>query len=195
MSRWLQKSSLGLAAVLMTHLAYAHTGVGATTGFLAGLTHPLLGLDHVLVITAVGLWAASLGGRAIWLVPGAFVSAMLVGGVLGMNAIDIPAVEYGILGSVVILGALIAFRSRMPTVIGMGIVALFALFHGHAHGTEMSLITSGLLYGLGFISTTIFLHLIGIGLGLLSGSTIPEKVIRAGGIAMMAAGTALFAFS
>lgn len=189
----LQKSGLALAAVWFANFAYAHTDVGTTAGFIAGLAHPLGGLDHVLAMLAVGLWAALLGGRAMVLVPGAFVGTMMLGSILGMAAIGIPAVELGILGSTLVLGALIALNARMSTAIGMGIVAAFALFHGHAHGAEMPALASGMLYGLGFAVATASLHILGIGLGLLSGNVIPEKAIRAGGIAIMAAGTVLFA--
>src|SRR3546814_827787 len=116
--------------------ALAHTYGVYGGGFGAGFSHPLGGLDHVLAMVAVGVWAAQIGGRAMWLVPAAFVAAMIGGGLVGMAGVPLPMVELGIVASVVLLGALIALQSRLPLPLSMALVALFALFHGHAHGLE-----------------------------------------------------------
>src|SRR6202142_307603 len=121
--------------VLAASPAFAHVGIGSTTSFVAGFTHPLFGLDHVTVMIAVGLWAALKGGRALWAWPAAFVGVMLVGGALGMAHVPIPLVEPGILASVVALGLLVAVAADLPIGVGAIIIGAFALLHGHAHGT------------------------------------------------------------
>jgi len=162
-------SSLGLAilaAVCLPNLAQAHIIPGEPPGFAHGFQHPLHGLDHILAMVAVGLWAVHLGGRALWAVPSTFVGMMVVGGALGMAGVPVPFVETGILVSVFFLGALLLTAARLPLWGGMTLVALFALMHGHAHGAEMPDSASGWAYGAGFALATILLHLSGIGLGL-----------------------------
>jgi urease accessory protein len=149
----------------MTAPALAHTGIGDTHGVVHGFAHPVSGIDHVLAMLAVGLFAAQLGGRALWLVPLAFVSMMAVGGTIGVVGFGLPFVEIGIGLSVVALGIALAARWHLPTVAAMALVGFFAIFHGHAHGTEMPDSVSGLTYGLGFIIATAMLHAVGIGLG------------------------------
>jgi urease accessory protein len=180
-----------LAGVSFPSSAIAHVGVGPTSGVLNGLAHPVTGLDHILAVVAVGLWAAQRGGRAIWLVPLAFVSVMAVGGVLGMMAISIPFVEQGIVASVLALGVLIAAAVRLPLVASMLLVGLFALFHGHAHGAEMPDTAAGLAFGLGFILATASLHGIGIGLGLAVQRLGRERLVRYAGGAIAACGVYL----
>jgi len=155
---------LALADPVAAHPLAAHLAAGG--GFAAGFAHPFSGLDHVLAMVAVGLWAVRLGGRAVWLVPTAFVAMMLVGGALGMLGVALPAVELGILGSVLLLGLMVALSLRLPVALGMALVGVFALYHGHAHGNEMPATEAAGLYGLGFAAATAALHLIGIGLGL-----------------------------
>ena len=131
--------------------ALAHTGVGSVSGFSAGFGHPIGGLDHVLAMVAVGILAAQLGGKSAWLVPASFVTMMVIGGILGINGVHVPFVELGIVGSVIILGAVIALGRELPMGLAMALVGLFAIFHGHAHGTEMPMDASGLEYAFGFI--------------------------------------------
>ena len=160
-----------IAAAFVTLIAgpaLAHTGVTPTAGFLAGFSHPMLGADHLLAMVAVGLWASQLGGRALWLVPGTFVTVMIAGGIVGMSGIGLPAVEFGILGSVVLLGLLVALQAKLPVVLGMVLVGVFALFHGHAHGTEMPADGHTLLYAAGFVVATAGLHALGVAAGLLA---------------------------
>jgi urease accessory protein len=159
---------IGAIAIVLwiPKIASAHTGVGDVTGFWHGLEHPIGGLDHILAMVAVGLWAAQMGGKALWIVPGAFVTAMVGSSILGHFAIPLPGVEQGILASDFILGLLLLFSARLPLALSAEIVAILAIFHGYAHGAEMPETASGLAYGLGFIVSTAFLHLAGIGIGL-----------------------------
>ena len=152
--------------LLMPRVASAHTGIGDPTGFLHGLEHPIGGLDHILAMVAVGLWAAQIGGKALWLVPGAFLLAMSGSSVLGHFGLPLPGVEQGILASDFILGLLLLFTTRLPLAVSVGIVSVLAIFHGYAHGAEMPETASGLTYGIGFMMSTAGLHLAGIGIGL-----------------------------
>jgi len=185
MKRFLQLATL--AAFLAPTAALAHVGVGNTSGFMHGFMHPLSGLDHQLAMILVGLFAYRLGGRALWLVPLTFVSVMAMGGFLGVVGVPIPFVEVGIALSVVVLGAIVALGVKAPLAVAMGAVGLFAIFHGHAHGSEMPLDASGLAYGVGFMLATAVLHAVGIGMGFLIGmssKTCGNNVYRvAGGLA------------
>jgi urease accessory protein len=182
---------IAAAAVFAATPALAHTGHGPTGGLVAGLAHPVFGLDHVLAMVAVGLWAAMAGGRSVWLVPAAFLVAMAAGGILGVAGVGLPAVEIGIVLSVVALGALVAARAILPVALGMAVVGVFAVFHGHAHGAEMPAAASGLAYGLGFLISTAALHAAGVGIGALAGRLAQERALRAGGGAIAAVGLLL----
>ena len=188
MKRLLQLASL--TVFLAPTAALAHTGVGDTSGFMHGFMHPLGGLDHQLAMILVGIFAYQLGGRAMCLVPLTFVAVMAFGGFLGIAGIPVPFIEIGIALSVVVLGAIVAFGVKVPVAVAMGIVGLFAVFHGHAHGSEMPTDASGLEYGLGFVLATALLHAAGIGIGFLIGMTsksLGNDVYRvAGGLASVA---------
>jgi urease accessory protein len=161
--------SLPLAALSLLAFpatALAHTGIGSTDGLLHGFAHPLGGLDHILAMVGVGLLAARLGGRALWLVPAAFVAMMAVGGAAGMYGHDLPWVEAGIALSIVVLGLAVAFNLSLPALGAASVVGFFAIFHGHAHGAEMPADISGLGYALGFVLATATLHVTGIAFGL-----------------------------
>ena len=160
---------LALGLALLAFPASAHVGVGDTTSFAAGFGHPLSGLDHMTVMIAVGLWAALKGGRAIWAWPVAFVTVMLFGGALGMAHVPIPFVEPGILASVVALGLLVALAADLPVWAGGLIIGLFAILHGHAHGTEVPETASGIEYMAGLAFATAGLHAVGIAFAILLG--------------------------
>lgn len=149
---------------------FMHTAGGG--GIVSGFLHPILGLDHLLAMVSVGLLSAQLGGKAIWTVPATFVSIMAVGGILGLVGVPLPLVEIGIAGSVILLGIAIAANKGLPIALAMSIVALFGLFHGHAHGTELPDITNtiGLIiaYVTGFLVATVGLHVIGALLGMMA---------------------------
>jgi urease accessory protein len=172
--------------------AFAHVGAGEVSGFAAGFSHPLMGLDHVTVMIAVGLWAALKGGRALWVWPAAFVGVMLVGGALGMAHLPIPFVEPGILASIVALGLLVALAVDLPVWTGAVVVGAFALLHGHAHGTEVPETASGIEYMAGFALATAALHAVGIGAALLLGMRF-RNVVRFAGAACAAVGIGLIA--
>jgi urease accessory protein len=178
-----------LAVSILASPALAHTGAGVTAGVSAGLLHPLTGLDHLLIMAAIGIWAAILGGRTLWAVPTAFVAMMAVGAFLGALGPSLPFIEAGITFSVIAMGALIAFRINVPVAAGMAIAGGFALMHGQAHGAEMAAGANGVVYGLGFCIATALLHAAGIGLGL----TVKPSLLRWTGAAVSAAGLALLA--
>jgi urease accessory protein len=150
-----------LLAVLPT-AALAHAGGAEAHGFVHGFAHPVGGLDHVLAMLAVGVFAFVLGGRALWLVPLSFVGMMAAGFLLGLAGLELPFVELGIALSVVVIGAAAASGKPMPVVGAMALVGIFAVFHGHAHGAEMPADASGLTYALGFMLATASLHAAGI---------------------------------
>lgn len=174
--------------------AQAHIIPGDVHGFGSGFAHPLHGLDHILVMIAVGLWAAQLGGRARWLVPASFVGVMALGGALAMSGLRVPFTEEGILLSVLVMGILIAVAARFPLPASMAIVGLFAFFHGHSHGMEMPVNAVGLAYGAGFALATALLHACGIGMGMLAHQCARPPVIRFAGAAITVAGVCLWVF-
>ena len=173
--------------------AFAHVGHGATESFAAGIAHPFGGLDHIAVMVAVGLWAAVKGGRALWLWPVTFVGVMLVGGALGMAQIALPFVEPAILASVVALGLLVALAVDLPLVVGAGVIGAFALFHGHAHGSEVAENVGGFEYMAGFAFATATLHLTGIGFAQLMTRAQMRPAIRVAGAVCVALGVGLYA--
>lgn len=147
--------------------AWAHTESGQASGFIAGLLHPISGLDHVLAMVAVGLWGAQLGNPALWMLPVAFPLVMAFGGFLGLISVPLPRIEVGIALSGVMLGLAVATKLQPPLWVATLLVAVFAIFHGHAHGTELPEGASGLTYSLGFVMATGLLHASGITIGLL----------------------------
>jgi urease accessory protein len=189
----MRRTTLAALALILGTVgaAEAHTPGAAGAGLVEGFVHPLLGLDHLLAMVAVGLWAAQLGGSAVWLVPASFMTMMAVGGGAALSGFDLPAVEFGILGSLLALGALVATAARLPVAVGAALVGFFAFFHGHAHGAEMPEAVAVTLYALGFIAATGLLHGIGVALGLYWQGGIARWIVRAGGAAVAAAGLVL----
>ncbi len=182
-----------LALASATAPALAHTGHGDVSGFVAGFLHPVGGLDHVLAMVAVGLFAAHLRRRALWAVPAAFVALMAVGAALGMNGVGVPHVETGIALSVIVFGAMLALGLTLPVGVAMGLVGFFAIFHGHAHGAELPAGASGAAYAAGFLLATAALHGAGVGVGIAAGRLASMRAVRFGGAAMAAAGVGLLA--
>ncbi|MDR7221257.1 HupE/UreJ family protein [Aminobacter aminovorans] len=145
--------------------AFAHFNPEEHGSLLAGVSHPLFGVDHILAMGAVGLWAALLGGRALWLVPSAFVATMAIGFAAAVAGAPLPFVEPVILASVVVTGLLAAVALKVPTWAGIVMVGFFAFFHGYAHGGELGS-AGALSFGFGFALSTALLHATGLGLGL-----------------------------
>ncbi|MCF6367436.1 HupE/UreJ family protein [Rhizobium halophilum] len=170
--------------------AFAHLDPTAHGSFMAGISHPLFGADHILAMVAVGLWASQIvvnsgNRRPLWIVPAAFVGTMALGFLAAVAGIGLPFVEPAILASVVALGLLVAMAARLPTAASAAVVAIFALFHGHAHGGELG--TAGALqFGLGFVVSTALLHAAGIALGLGIGRFAPWAARLAGGLTALA---------
>jgi urease accessory protein len=168
--------------------AWAHEQSGQAAGFVSGLLHPLSGPDHVLAMVAVGLWGAQLGAPAIWLLPVTFPLVMAVGGFLGLLGVPLPGVELGIAASAILLGAMVATEARPPPWQAAALVAFFAVFHGHAHGTELPAGESGLLYSVGFVVATGGLHATGIAIGLIHRWRSGRIALRGAGAAVSVAG-------
>jgi urease accessory protein len=184
----------GAAFVLLAlpGFAEAHPDPAHAVGLVHGFMHPLTGIDHILAMVAVGLLAVHMGGRALWALPLAFLGMMAVGGALGVAGIAIPHVEIGITLSVIVLGAAVALRLQWPLAAAMGLVGLFAIFHGHAHGAEMPETASGLAYAAGFLVATASLHAAGIALGYVIGAQASAaRLMRAAGVAMGLVGIVL----
>ncbi|HEU5208735.1 MAG TPA: HupE/UreJ family protein [Longimicrobiales bacterium] len=199
MSHFAHVRRAGLVAGLLSLVpaaVFAHPGHGgaATHDLLHGFMHPLHGMDHLLAMVAVGLWAAQRNGRSVWALPVAFVGFMAVGFVLGAGGIAMPAVELGIAASVLVLGIAVALAVRVPTIGAVALVALFALFHGHAHGAELSAGMIAGLFGAGFAASTALLHTAGIVLAFGMRHAITTRsypIERAIGAGIAAAGLAL----
>jgi urease accessory protein len=191
------RTALLLLAALSSGLALAHPGHPGSThaamGFGAGFSHPFSGLDHLLAMLAVGLWAAQNKRPARWLLPLAFPLMMAAGAAVAYAGVALPGIETGIAASVATLGLLIAFAVRMPAAAATAVVSLFAMFHGYAHGAELPSGASVALYGAGFVAATAVLHSIGLGLGLTAGKDIADKVLRIAGVGIAAAGAYLLA--
>jgi urease accessory protein len=182
-----------LAAALLAAPAFAHSGAGVAGGFAAGFMHPLSGLDHLLAMVAVGIWGAFLGRPLVWMLPVAFPLVMVVGGVLGIAGVPLPHVELGIAASVIVLGLAIAAAWRAPPWAAVAIVATFAIFHGHAHGTELPTAAAPEAYAAGFVISTGLLHVAGIGIGLLGNLPRGTQILRTTGAAILVLGVWILA--
>jgi urease accessory protein len=169
----------------------AHTTGGAVGGLGSGLGHPFIGVDHLLAMLAVGMWAYQLGGSSVWKVPLAFVLTLLVGASIGLTGLSLPFIEPVIAASVMVFGLLIAMRSRVAPVLASMLVALFALFHGYAHGIEMPLAVTPLNYVAGFSLATIGLHGLGVMFAYVIHRTTHTMLLRVGGFGLAGTGLVL----
>ena len=182
--------------LLIPTAAFAHPGHIEGLGIASGFMHPVSGLDHILAMVAVGVFAFVLGGRALFLVPLSFVGMMAVGFLLGANGVNLPFVELGIALSSIVIGGVAASGRSMPVAAAMSLVGVFAVFHGHAHGAEMPANAGGLEYAAGFMAATALLHAVGItaamGVARLTGrfgrplAQIAGGVFALGGIGVLA---------
>jgi len=168
--------------------ASAHSTTGNIGGFVSGFEHPLTGLDHIVAMIAVGLWGAYLRAPAMWLLPVVFPVVMAFGGALGVLHVTLPAVETCIALSGLLLGLAVAFAVRPPLWVAAVIVGFFAIFHGHAHGTELPNSANAMTYAIGFVIATGLLHLSGIALGLLLRWPWGHVVVRLSGAAIAVIG-------
>lgn len=187
--RALSAAAASAAVLCAAGPAAAHSDAGSLAGgFASGLMHPVGGIDHVVAMVGVGLWGAFLGAPAIWVLPVVFPLVMALGGLLGLLGVPLPGVEAGIAGSALVIGAMVAARARPPLALAAVIVAAFAIFHGHAHGTELPSSASPLTYSLGFVTATGLLHLAGIAFGLLARWPVGVRAVQAAGLAIAGAG-------
>ena len=161
--------------------ASAHSEIGNIGGFVSGFKHPLTGIDHIVAMVAVGLWGAFLGGRAMWTLPVVFPVVMALGGAMGVLGMPLPGVEIGIALSGIILGLMVAFAAKPPLWVAAVIVGIFAIFHGHAHGTELPEAANAMTFAIGFVISTGLLHLSGIAFGLLVKWPWGRIAVRLGG--------------
>lgn len=183
--------ALTLVTLLSPAAASAHVEGSPAGGFLSGIWHPVSGLDHVLAMVAVGLWGAQLGAPAVWVLPVAFPMVMAFGGTLGLMGLGLPGVELGIAASAIALGAVVLTETRPRLWLAVLLVGFFAIFHGHAHGTELPEGTSGLYYSIGFVIATGCLHGTGIAIGLIHRWSAGRVALRCGG-ALVAIGGVYF---
>ncbi len=182
---------LASALLLSPALALAHPGHDHA-GVMSGIAHPIVGLDHLLAMVAVGLWAAQQTGQARWALPLTFVATMLLGGLIGFAGFDMPLMETGIAGSVLALGLLVALAVRPPLAVAAGLTALFALSHGVAHGLELPALSSPWGYAAGFVAATAALH----GIAYAVARTLPRvaaPLVRLAGAASALTGAWLLA--
>jgi urease accessory protein len=180
-TRMFQGVLIILFSLAWAQTACAHVEGGQAAGFFTGLQHPWSGLDHVLAMIAVGLWGAQLGSPALWLLPIAFPMMMSMGAMLGLLGIPVPGVEIGIALSAIVLGTMVMAEVQPKLAIAIAMVGIFAIFHGHAHGTELPPGQSGLLYSMGFVIATGCLHGLGIALGLVKGMPAGRLALRGAG--------------
>lgn len=171
-----------------TPSAQAHVQQGQAVGFITGLEHPWSGLDHVLAMIAVGLWGAQLGNPALWILPVTFPMVMSLGAMMGLLEIPLPGIEVGIAVSAILLGAMVFGEVKPKLYIAAVMVGFFAIFHGHAHGTELPAEQSGLLYSMGFVIATGVLHGIGITIGLIHRWPAGKLALRGAGAFITAMG-------
>ena len=183
-----RRGAFVIAAALMTLPVLAHVEAGEARGLLKGLTHPISGLDHVVAMLAVGLWGAQLGAPALWVLPVCFPMVMAFGGMLGLLGIPLPGVEIGIALSGIVLGLCVALEIRPILPVAASLVGVFAIFHGHAHGTELPEGQNGLLYSIGFVVATGLLHGAGIGVGAVHRWDWGKLSLRVAGFAIALVG-------
>ena len=192
MKRFALGSVVTLALVALPLLAFGHPHHNSAGhgGFGAGFLHPLLGLDHLLAMAGVGLWAAQQRSPgAIWLVPAAFLAVMVIGFGLGLATAPAALVEFGIVGSLAVVGVLVFVGRQFPLLPAVTLAGLFAVFHGHAHGAEMAAGLSGIAFGLGFaLASALLLAAGAVAWRMTEARTLEKPVARSAGVALIAAG-------
>lgn len=187
------RAALTFTLLLISMPAFAHSGGSIAGGFASGVLHPLLGPDHVIAMVAVGMWGVFLGAPAIWLLPVVFPLVMALGGILGIVGVPLPAIETGIAASAIVLGLMVALAARPPLWAAAVLVGAFAIFHGHAHGTELPAGADAAAFSIGFVMATGLLHLAGIGFGFAAVWRTGRIAVRAAGAAIAVLGAAFLA--
>ncbi len=181
-SRLCHISLVGVMVVMfllaLTDHAFAHVQQGMSISFMTGLSHPWSGLDHVLAMVAVGLWGAQLGTPAVYVLPITFPLVMTFGAMLGLLGIPLPGIEVGIAFSAIVLGIMVLGEVQPKLIVAAVLVGCFAIFHGHAHGTELPSELSGQMYSIGFVLATGCLHGFGILIGLIHRWPIGQAILR-----------------
>jgi len=180
-SRTVQSGFVLLLLAVSAQSAFADVEGGQAAGLITGLQHPWSGLDHILAMIAVGLWGAQLGKPSIWVLPIAFPMMMAAGAMMGLLGIPVPGVEIGIAFSAILLGLMVLAEVRPKLAVSIAMVGFFAIFHGHAHGTELPPGQSGLLYSMGFVIATGCLHGLGIVIGLVKELPLGRQALRGAG--------------
>lgn len=182
--------ALVVIGLMLSAPAFAHTDQLTAGGFINGFTHPIRGWDHVVAMVAVGIWGAYLGQPSVWALPIVFPSIMAVGGAMGVVGMPVPSVELMIALSGIVLGLLIVFAIRLPTIVAAIVVGIFAIFHGYAHGAELPNAANPGIYSMGFVLGTGVLHVTGIGFGLLRAVRFGDVIVRSigGGICLTGLG-------
>jgi urease accessory protein len=192
----ISKNILATIAILSTFIptiTFAHNSEH-NSGLIYGLQHPITGLDHIIAMIAVGLIAFMVGGKSKFLLPIMFVSTMIIGSILGGSGINIPFIDQGILVSDIILGAVLLFALRIPNLISYSLIGVFAIFHGFAHGAEVPNGVNGITYGIGFVTTTIGLHILGMITGYIAQNyelKTQKLIYRIAGLLVLLASTFL----
>lgn len=179
---------VGAALLALPSPAFAHIAGQPASGFASGFKHPLFGFDHLLAMLAVGIWGAQIGGRSIWVLPVLFPLVMAIGGVIGISGIELPQPETFVAGSVLVLGAAILAAWKAPEIVSGLLIAVFAIFHGYAHGIELPKAQDPVTFGLGFVIATGMIHLVGIGFGLLFSRPFKGWIARGAGALIASAG-------
>jgi urease accessory protein len=183
-----RRRALLAVVALWPAAAFAHAEQGGASGLLAGLRHPVSGLDHVVAMVAVGLWGAQLGAPAVWLLPVTFPMVMAFGGMLGLSGVSLPGVEAAVALSGVALGLAVLGEWRPRLGLAAAVVGFFAVFHGHAHGVELPPGADGLAYSIGFVAATGTLHATGIGVGVVHRWAWGRLALRAAGASVASIG-------
>ena len=191
MRKFTARIVVAMMLVGISNVAFAHPGHNVS-GLAAGLMHPFSGMDHLLAMVAVGLWAAQGGGRKVWLLPATFMTMLAVGAGLAMQWQSLPMVEAGIATSVLALGLLVALSMQLPAAFAVAVTALFGFFHGYAHGLELPESAAPASYALGFLAATALLHASGVAVGIAA-RRWHELLARMLGVAIAASGVYLLA--
>lgn len=177
--------------IFLAGATHAHPGHDHVHGLAHGLTHPIFGMDHLLAMIGVGLWAAQRGGRAVWALPTVFVGSMAIGGALGLAAVPMLAVEAMIVLSVLVMGLMVAGSTRLPIAASLAMVSLFACMHGYAHGAELTAGDGAAGYAAGFLIATAALHASGVACAIALKKLSATRWIRYSGGAIAAMGLAM----